>query len=160
MDKITANSPKRLIVADGVDALSRELFGDKYTYNLTTTLYDPLEHIHDLPKPKWTTILGDESTELHDLGGTLVNDVLINVLVTANVPSNHLAHTIPYLEDIETIKKNLIGQELEHKGNVITGNVQSEDYPAWSTSHDIDHSAGGSVLRILFAVVLKIYDEP
>ena len=159
MDKIAENSPKRLIVVDAVDALSLGLFGDKYDYNITITQYDPIEDIHELKKPRWTSILGDESSVLHNLGGTLKNEVLINVLVTANVPSNNLAHAIPYLEDIETIKLALIGNELDHKGHTISCNTENEDRPAWSATHDIDNSAGGSVLRIVFAIVLTIYNE-
>jgi hypothetical protein len=159
MDKITENSPKRLIVIDAVDTLAQELFGDRYDYTITTTQFDPIEDIHELKKPKWTTILGDESSELYDQKGTLANDVLINVLIMANVLSNHLAHAIPYLEDIEVVKKELIGKAVEHKGHVISGDVHSEDHPAWSSTHDIDYSAGGSVLRILFAIVLRIFDE-
>jgi len=159
MDKITENSPKRLIVADAVDALAQELFGDRYDYKITTTQYDPIEDIHELTKPKWTTILGDESSELFDQNGTLANDVLINVLITANVPSNHLAHAMPYLEDIEKVKKELVGKGIEHKGYPIYGNVESEDHPAWSSTHDIDYTAGGSVLRVLFAIVLRIFDD-
>ena len=160
MDKITEQSPKRLIVVDAVDALAQELFGEKYDYNITVTQYDPIEDLHELEKPRWTSILGDESTELHNLGGTLENEVLINVLTTANVPSNHLSHAIPYLEDIEKIKRDLLGCQLTHKGNEITCNTENEDRPAWSVTHDIDHTNGGSVLRILFAIVLRIYDEP
>ena len=160
MDKITTQSPKRLIVVDAVDALALGLFGDKYDYEMAVTSYDQLEDVHDLKKPRWTSVLGDESTELHNMGGSLANDVLINVVVKANVPSNHLAHTIPYLEDIETIKQELIGGELEHKGHTIACNTENEDRPAWSATHDIDHSGGGSVLRIEFAIVLRIYDEP
>lgn len=74
------------------------------------------------------------------------------------MPSNHLAHAMPYLEDIEKIKHELVGQEIEHKGHVIYGNVQNENYPAWSATHDMDYTAG--VLRILFAIILRIYDEP
>ena len=159
MDKITTDSPKRLIVADAVDALAQELFGDKYDYSITTTQHDPIEDVFKLQKPKWTTILGDESSELFDLGGVIANDVLVNVLVMANVQSNHLAHAIPYLEDIEAVKKELVGKIIEYKGHTIYGNVQSEDYPAWSSTHDIDYSAGGSVLRVLFAIVLRIFDN-
>ena len=160
MDKITENSPKRLIVVDAVDDLAQELFGDRYEYNIATTHYDPIEGLHELVKPRWLSVLGDESTELHNLGKTLSNDVLINVLVTANVQSNNLAHTMPYLEDIERIKRELIGCELEHKEHTIICAPQNEDRPLWSTTHDIDHSAGGAVLRIEFAIVLRIFDEP
>ena len=160
MDKITTQSPKRLIVVDAIDALAQDMFGDKYDYHITTTQHDPLEKVYKLEKPRWTSILGDESTELDNFGGSLANDVLVNVLVTANVPSNHLAHAMPYLEDIETMKRTLIGNQIDHKGHSITCNTQNEDLPAFSATHDIDYSGGGGVLRILFAIVLRIYDEP
>ena len=160
MDKITAASPKRLIVVDGVEALAQSLFGDKYEHTLTTTQYDPIEDIYELEKPKWTTILGDESSELLNFGKTIENEVLVNAIVTAKVPSNHLAHAIPYLEDIEKIKRELLGNHFTHKGNGIVASIGNEDRPTWSTVHDIDHSGGGSVLRIQFAIVMKIHDEP
>ena len=156
MDKITEHSPKRLIVVDAVDALAQELFGDKYDYDMTTTLYDPLEVFEQQDKPKWVTILGDEASELHDLGGTIVNTVLINGQIFAKVPSNNLAHAMPYLQDIDVLKKELIGQMIEYKGHVIYGNVQSEEHPAWSTFHDIDLT--GKILRIQFAILLRIHD--
>jgi hypothetical protein len=160
MNKITADSPKRLIVVDAVDEVAQNLFGDKYDYDIKTTFYDPIEdYVNSLQKPKWTTVLGDESTELINHGRTLANDVLINVLITAKVPSNNIAHAMPYLEDIETIKRELVGVDIEHKDHVINGGVQNEDRPAWSATHDIDHSAGGSVLRIEFAIVMRIHDE-
>jgi len=157
MDKITETSPKRLIVVDAVDDLSRQLFGDKYDYKLTTSLYDPLEGIYELKKPKWTTVLGAEASELYDHGGTIQNEVLVNVVLAAKVPSNHLAHAMEYLEDIETIKRNLVGCTIEHKGHYIYGNVQNEELPAWSSEHDIDTVAG--ILRIIFRIVLRIDDD-
>jgi hypothetical protein len=157
MDKITKDSPKRLLVVDAVDDIAQQLFGEKYDYYITTTQYDPLEYLNKLKKPRWTTVLGEESTVLFDMGKTLANDVLVNVVITAPVQDNHLAQALPYLEDIEQFKHELIGQEIEHKENVIYGNVQTEDYPAWSASHEIDFTA--KILRIVFAVVLRIFDE-
>ena len=67
---------------------------------------------------------------------------------------------MPYLEDIETIKTEMLGKDFEHKGHWIYGNVKNEEYPMWSSEHNIDYTAGDSVLRILFAIVLRIDDEP
>jgi len=157
MDKITEHSPKRLIVVDAVEALAEGLFGDAYEYELVASAtYDPLELIHKLEKAKWITILGDEASELYDLGGTIRNEVLVNVLILAPVPSPNLAHTIPYLEHVEIMKHNLIGCEIEHKGHVIYGDVQSEA-PAWWSDNDIEHIA--RALRIRFAIVLRIDDD-
>ena len=157
MDKITKNSPKRLLVVDAVDDLAKQLFGDKYDYHITTTQYDPLEALDKLDKPRWSTVLGDEATELFDMGRSLKNEVLVNVAITTKIPDNHLAHAIPYLEDVETIKNELVGREIEHKDNVIYGNVQNEEYPTWSVRHDIDYTVG--VLFILFSIVLVIFDN-
>ena len=157
MYKITETSPKRLIVVDAVDDLARQLFGDKYDYEMTTSLYDSLEGIYELKKPKWVTVLGAESSELYDYGRTIQNEVLINVVLATKVPSNHLSHAIEYLTDIETIKHNLIGCTIEHKEHFIYGNVQNEELPSWSTEHNIDTVA--SILRIVFSIVLRIDDD-
>jgi len=162
MDKITPVSPKRLIVADAVDDLARQLFGDKYDYDMAVSQYDPLEYIESMDKPKWVTILQDESSEVYDMRGktgTLRNEVLINVCLTAKVPSRHLSHAMPYLEDIETIKNELIGSIIDHKGHAIYGDVQSEDRPAFATTHDVEYLAGDSVFRAIFAIVLRIDDD-
>ena len=159
MDKITEHSPKRLIVVDAVDDLARGLFADRYEYWMVTTMHDPLEKLHELVQPRWTTVLGEESTELINYGKTLANDVLVNVLLVAPVPSSHLAHAIPYLEDVEVMKRSLIGTMIDHKGHTMTCNTQSEKFPAFSTEHDIDYFGSGLVLRIQFAVVLRIHDE-
>ena len=162
MDKITTDSPKRLIVADAVDDLSRQLFGDKYDYEMAVVQYDPFEYFEKFEKPTWVTILGDESSEIFDMNGqrgTLQNEVLINVLVTAKVPTKHLAHTIPYLTDIETIKNELIGSTIDHKGHAICGDVQNENHPVWSAEHDVEIVGGDSVFRARFSIVLRIYDD-
>ena len=75
MDKITEHSPKRLIVADAVEALAEGLFGDVYEYELVAALYDPLEKIHKLQKPKWVTALIAEASKQIDFGGTIENEV-------------------------------------------------------------------------------------
>lgn len=100
MDKITETSAKRLIVLDCIDFLASQMFGDKYTYSMHVVAHDPLEELTKLEQPIWNTILGDESSELFDMGKTIANDILINVHITAPVPSTNIAHAIPYLEDI------------------------------------------------------------
>jgi len=160
MDKITKDSPKRLIVLDCIDALAQKLFGDKYDYRMAVSLnHDPLEKLNKLEKPVWYSILGDESSELTNYGGTIENEVLINIEVVASVVSDHLVYAMSYLEDIETIKRELIGCELEHKDHWVKGNVQNEDYPVSSATHDIEQAFGGLVLRIIFSMTFKIDDD-
>ena len=101
--------------------------------------------------------LGPESSEQYDHGGTIQNEVLINVVLVTKVPTNHLGHAIEYLNDVETIKNNLIGCTIEHKGHFIYGDVQNEELPTWSSEHDIDTIA--SILRIVFCIVLRIDDD-
>ena len=157
MDKITEHSPKRLIVIDAVDAIAQELFGEKYEYDMVVSLYDSLENFQELEKPKWTTVLGVESSEMFDNGGTIRNEVLVSVIVHAPVPSDNLAHAIHYLEDIEIMKHELIGVIIDHKGHSIYGDVQNEDAPAWASEHDMNSVA--NILRIVFHIVLRIDDD-
>lgn len=159
MDKITETSAKRLIVLDCIDFLASQMFGDKYTYSMHVVAHDPLEELTKLEQPIWNTILGDESSELFDMGKTIANDILINVHVTAPVPSTNIAHAIPYLEDIDALKQKLIGQELQHKGNYIYGDFQNEAMPISSITHNIEYAFGAAVLRLQFAIVLRIYQN-
>jgi len=148
-----------LIVADFVHTQAQELFGDKYEYRLCVSTHDPLEKLAKLEKPVWTTILGDESSVIHDLHGTLENEILINVTTLAIVESNNLRESLPFLEDIEKMKMLLLSNEFIHKDHEICGGVYSQETPAFSASHDIDFSFGAPVLRCQFAIILKIYSE-
>lgn len=158
MDFITETSPVRLIVLDYVDHTARSMFGDKYDYRASVSTHDPLENITKLGKPIWNTILGEEASEVFDNGGTLQNEVLLNGHIIAMVMSNGIEDTQEFLADIEQFKLKLVGQDAEHKGHWIQGNYKTKEYPAFSSNHDIDYTFG-TILRVQFALVLRIYND-
>ena len=159
MDSITGNSPKRLIVLDCVEEVVKKLLGDNYSYRICVSDLDSLELIKKIDKPICSFILGDERSDLYDLSGTIENEVLIGVSIIKPVESNHLVNVIDVIEDIEKIKNKIVGNDYEHKGNMINGSFQSKEFNNASSSHDIDYSFGNGIFRCLFWVLLRIYTE-